>query len=98
MDDVRPDLAIPILPLIFIRDKYGEKRGLFEVPVSKLLCMDICVTDKTVKNPSHVLAILLFYLEYPLRVERMQKEHMLLSDSGMKVKMDHIDFSNDIKG
>lgn len=79
------------LPLVFIRDKYGEKQELFEAPISKLLCMDICVTNKTVKDPSLALAILLFYLEYPLRVERIQKEHMILSILGIKMKKDFID-------
>ena len=73
------------LPLVFIRDKYGEKQDLLDMSVSKLLCMDICVTAKKVKDANQVLAILLFYLEYPLRVERMQKEYMILSILGMKM-------------
>ena len=83
------------LPLVFIRDKYGEKRELLDVSISKLLCMDICVTAKKVKDAYQVLAILLFYLEYPLRVKRMQKEHMILSILGMKMKRDFIDFHSD---
>lgn len=38
-----------------------------------------------VLHANQVLAILLFYLEYPLRVERMQKEYMILSIFGMKM-------------
>ena len=82
------------LPLVFIRDKYGEKRELLDVSISKLLCMDICVTAKKVKDANQVLAILLFYLEYPLRVERMQKEYMILSILGMK--MNFSNFHSDI--
>ena len=83
------------LPLVFIRDKYGEKQELLDVSVSKLLCMDICVTAKKVNDAYQVLAILLFYLEYPLRVKRMQKEYMILSILGMKMKKESIDFHSD---
>lgn len=84
--------------MVFIRDKYGEKQELSDVPDSKLLCMDICVTSKNVKDPSQALAILLFYLEYHLRVERIQKEHMILSILGMKMKKDFIDSHNEANG
>lgn len=78
--------SYPELPVVFIRDKYGEKRKLSDVRFSELLCMDIFVLDEKITEPSHVLAILLFYMEYPLRIERIQKEYMLLALLGMKMK------------
>ena len=64
-------------PLVYVRDKFGKTYGLTEIPVFKLLCMEIFVLDKNILDPMQVLAIILFYLEYPIRVSRIQKEHMI---------------------
>lgn len=63
-------------PLVYVRDKYGETEQLSEVAESDLVCMDIWVKDENISDPLHALAIVLFCLEYPLRVARIQKEEM----------------------
>ncbi|HJB35043.1 MAG TPA: hypothetical protein H9775_10965 [Candidatus Blautia merdipullorum] len=68
------------LPIIYIRDKFGEKTEFSgsEPELSRLLCMDICMTDEKYKNPDRILALIAFYREYPIRVKRIQQEALLL--------------------
>lgn len=41
------------LPIIYIRDKFGEKTEFsgYEPELSRLLCMNICMTDEKYKDP-----------------------------------------------
>lgn len=75
----------PNLPIIYIRNKFGEKTEFSEAKLAlcRLLCMDICVTDEKYKEPDQVLALMAFYREYPIRVKRIQREAMLLALMGM---------------
>lgn len=77
--------SAPNLPIIYIRNKFGEKTEFSEseLELSRLLCMDICVTDKKYKETDQILALLTFYREYPIRVKRIQREAMLLALTGM---------------
>lgn len=70
---------LPHLPVIYICNKYGEKMELneFKSELSRLLCMDIYVTDEKLNDEDQVLALIAFYMEYPLRVRRLQEEAML---------------------
>ena len=68
------------LPIIYIRDKFGEKTEFsgYEPELSRLLCMNICMTDEKYKDPDRILALIAFYREYPIRVKRIQQEALLL--------------------
>ena len=71
--------SAPRLPLIYIRDRYGDKTEISEFSESEpdlgiLLCMDICITDAKYKDPDMILALIAFYREYPIRVKRIQRE------------------------
>lgn len=72
-------------PIIYVRNKYGEKIEFSEseIGLSRLLSMDIYVTDSKISDQSQVLAMLAFYMEYPLRVKRIQRKYMLFALIGM---------------
>ena len=76
---------VPDLPVIYIRDKFGEKTEVSgsEPELSRLLCMDICMTDGKYKDPDRILALIAFYREYPMRVKRIQREALLLKFTGI---------------
>ena len=71
---IEQNLHCERFPLVYVRDQYGETQQLSEVDESDLVCMDIWVKDENISDPLHALAIVLFYLEYPLRVARIQEE------------------------
>ena len=73
---------------LYIRNKFVEKTEFLEseLELSRLLCMDICVTDEKYKEPDQILALPTFYREYPIRVKRIQREAMLLALTGMIYK------------
>ncbi len=72
------------LPMIYVRDKYGTKMELYSVELSKLLCMDIYVTSKGLpQDPGYILSLLIYYLEFPIRVERRQKQALIQMLTGM---------------
>lgn len=73
------------LPLIYIRDGKGNQSKLGEVELSELLCMDIYLLDENITKPEQVLALIGFYLEYPIRVERIQRKYFVQSLIGMKI-------------
>lgn len=71
-------------PLIYIRDGMGNQIELGEVDLSELLCMSIRVLDTSIVEPECVLALLAFYLEYPIRVERIQRKNLIQSLIGIQ--------------
>lgn len=73
------------VPIVYIRNKYGEKIDFSESEfgLSRVLCMDIFMTDEKIGDNSQVLATLAFYMEYPIRVRRIQREYMLFALIGM---------------
>lgn len=75
------------LPLIYIRDGKGEQTSLDDVEVSELLCMDIHVLDEEIAKPEQVLALIGFYMEYPIRVERIQRRYFIQALIGMKTML-----------
>ena len=75
------------LPLIYIRDGKGNQSEIDEVELSELLCMDIYVLDEGITEPEQVLALLAFYLEYPIRIERIQRKFFVQSVIGMKTML-----------
>lgn len=73
------------LPLIYIRDGKGNQSKLCEVELSELLCMNIYLLDEEITKPEQVLALIGFYLEYPIKVERIQRKYFVQSLMGMKI-------------
>lgn len=72
------------LPLIYIRDGHGNQSELGKAELSELLCMDIHVIDDKITTLEQVMALLVFYLEYPIRVKRVQRKFFVQSLLGMK--------------
>lgn len=77
--------SAPNMPIIYIRDKFGEKTEFSEseLELGRLLCMDICMKDEKYKDPDLILALIAFYREYPIRVKRIQREALLLKFTGI---------------
>ena len=73
------------LPLIYIRDGKGNQSKLCEVELLELLCMNIYLLDEEITKPEQVLALIGFYLEYPIKVERIQRKYFVQSLMGMKI-------------
>lgn len=73
------------LPLIYIRDGKGNQSKLCKVELSELLCMNIYLLDEKITKPEQVLALIGFYLEYPIKVERIQRKYFVQSLMGMKI-------------
>lgn len=82
-------------PLIYVRDSKGNKIEIKKVSLSELLCMNIYLLDLRIVKPEQVLALLAFYLEYPIRVERIQRKCFMQSVIGMKI-MSLIDTAVDL--
>lgn len=76
---IEENAACPDLPLVYVRSGSGENTDLseYEPELSCLLCMDICVTDPGIRDPGQILAILVFYMEYPIRAKRIQREGLM---------------------
>lgn len=70
-------------PVVYIRDGKGNRTEIKDVSISELLCMDVRVLDPALVDSEQVLALLVFYLEYPIRVERIQKHYCLQAIIGM---------------
>jgi len=64
------------LPLIYIRNRWGEKFPLNNHRSSTLLSLEIRILDDDMPDFARLLAAILFYLEYPIRAERILKEKM----------------------
>lgn len=58
------------LPLVYIMNDNRTKKLLYEVDEQDMLCMGIRVLDENM-SIKHVIAILMFYLEYPIRTKRV---------------------------
>lgn len=70
------------LPLIYVMNEAGTKKLISEVEEEDLLCMDIRVLDENVNEIKQVIAILMIYLEYPIRTKRLlciQEQRRLVS-------------------
>lgn len=70
------------LPLIYVMNEAGTKKLISEVEEEDLLCMDIRVLDENVNEIKQVIAILMMYLEYPIRTKRLlciQEQRRLVS-------------------
>lgn len=72
-------------PVVYIRDGKGNRTEIKDVRISELLCMDVRVLDPALVDSEQVLALLVFCLEYPIRVERIQKHYFLQSIVGMTI-------------
>lgn len=64
----------PELPFIYVIDRDGEKHELREFEVERLNMAKVNVLDSDLTDYNKVLALLVYYIEYPIRVKRMQKE------------------------
>lgn len=73
---VEKNSACGKFPCIYVKDKNGRKTDIREEAICELLCMDIHVMDSHVVDKEQLLALILFYLEYPLRVKRVQTTQM----------------------
>lgn len=70
------------LPHIYVMNEVGTKKLISEVEEEDLLCMDIRVLDENVNEIKQVIAILMMYLEYPIRTKRLlciQEQRRLMS-------------------
>ena len=61
------------LPLIYVRDVSGNSYPLQHYSMNMLVCMDIRIQDNFLRRPESILALLLYYLEYPIRIDRIKK-------------------------
>lgn len=61
------------LPLIYVRDRCGKKHELGEFSDEILVCMDIKILDPSLSSRNRVLAVLIYYLEYSVRLSRIKK-------------------------
>ncbi len=75
-------------PLIYIKDDNGNIYNIHAIPRGLLINMEIYVLDESIKNPAHVIALLVYYMEYPIRVKRIQKEYAMKALLGMLTKQD----------
>ena len=80
---IERNAASAAFPAIYIRDQYGNRILIGEEDVSTLLCMDIYVMESDITSTDQILAYMLFYLEYPIRTERFQRESLESSLVGM---------------
>lgn len=79
---VEASLDESMLPFVYVLRKDGTKEMLMDVDEKELICMDIRVFDESYKTTEQILALLMFYLEYPLRVNRilaMQEKQKLVN-------------------
>lgn len=70
-------------PFIYVRDRYGVKKFISDVPVEKLVCMDIHILSPYAIHPQEVLGKIMFYLEYPIRTKRIIREQLGWAIRGM---------------
>jgi len=76
----------PDFPIAYVVGADGKKKGINEFDLQKLICMEIYVTDKDINSGKQVLAILSYYMEYPIRVERIQREGLITELIGIRFK------------
>lgn len=62
----------PKLPFIYAVDSFGKKQKIWEVEATKLAIADVQIIDPEFKDYNLILALIVYYLEYPIRVNRIQ--------------------------
>lgn len=76
----------PNYPIVYVRDQSGERYDFIDLDCSELLCMDIYIKDSAFQSPMRTLAVLIFYMEYPLRTRRIQKAVLRAAIRGILMK------------
>lgn len=61
------------LPLVYVRDRRGKEHELREFSEDQLLRMDIRIFDPRIDCNDKTLAVLIYYLEYNIRLSRIKK-------------------------
>ena len=59
------------LPLVYVMGRDRTKKLISEVEEQDLLCMDVRVLDENMNDIKQVIAVLMMYLEYPIRTKRL---------------------------
>lgn len=80
------------LPYIYVRDHYGKVHELREFRDDHLVCMDIRILDPSLTSKRRVLSVLIYYLEYSIRLSRIKKR------DGVAVLLHALKQIGDIKG